>query len=89
MSKVFLLSYDISADDENYSDLIQKLEEFKAKRVLESVWSLKFSDKVNPEKIKNHFKNIAKNASIIVVEVADQAYHNIREENEEPYPLPI
>ena len=86
MYKVFLLSYDISKDDKDYPKLIEALNKLKAKRVLESVWSIKLPEKNNVEQIKNHFKKKAENASIIVVEVADQAYHNI-EKDYEPYPL--
>lgn len=90
MSKVFLLSYDLPADDENYSELIEDLKRLKAKRVLDSVWSIKRPDTDNATKIINHFKKIAKNISLIVVEVIrDQEYYNIKKENEEPYPSPI
>lgn len=90
MSKVFLLSYDLPADDENYSELIEELKRLKAKRVLDSVWSIKLPDTNNSTKIINHFKKIAENISLIVVEVVrDQKYYNIKTKNEEPYPSSI
>lgn len=74
---LYLISYDLRQKGQDYSDLKALLEQWKAKRILQSVWMLK-----NPDMKAVEMKEaligkkgpLDSNDGVIVAMIADSAY---------------
>lgn len=75
MVKLYFLSYDL-CNERDYETLYKELENFKAVRVLESVWCFKRVN-TNAERLRNYFNNfIDKDDKLLVTESAEWATYN-------------
>lgn len=76
----YFLSYDLNnATIENYQRLYDELEQFKAKKVLESLWFFNASD-TTPEELRNHFEAFMDTENkdrIIVISASSWAWRNV------------
>jgi hypothetical protein len=78
--KVFYVSYDVRKGDV-YTDLINELKRLKGRRVLESVWTIKLSDKRDANIVMDKlFQLVDKKTGMIVVGAKDQDFRNTIED---------
>lgn len=78
MAKVFYISYDLRGEEREYDDLKEKLNQWKGKNILESVWVIAVNDNETCLTVKNELvKLIKKEDGLIVIEATDHSYFGL------------
>lgn len=74
---LYLLTYDLRKEGQDYKSLYDELKKFNAVRILESVWCFNRFN-TNAEGLRNYFKQfIDENDGLFVAEITDWASYNV------------